>query len=128
MLGIPSLLMGLVLLSRRQARRHGPTIATHADELAQVVAAQWKAEAARRSMQYPIPVRWRLSGHAEVMDHPRHLGAQPFEDGPFEISELVDKFRELPSQRLVVLGGPGSGKTCGRTTRSSMAKRWWRAA
>jgi hypothetical protein len=59
-----------------------------------------------------MPVRWRLSDPA-VMDHDEHLGSVP--QGCVWRSdrtpELLAAFRRLSRRRLVIIGGPGSGKT-----------------
>jgi len=81
------------------------------DVLAGLVAEQWTAEAALRSLDdpYPIPVRWRLSELGEVTDH---AGAgPPVEGSSDDIGQFAGAFRALDRPRLVILGGPGTGKT-----------------
>ena len=90
------------------------------DMLAGVVAEQWKHEAALRSLDDPdpIPVRWRTPERAAVMDHAANIeAAAPAEGGLWwtassaDIAALVDRFRRTRRRRLVILGGPGAGKT-----------------
>lgn len=117
-LAVPPLAVGLVLWWRRSA---GPVAATaaHVDEakevLAGLVAEQWTAEAALRSVEdpHPIPVRWRLTERDEVMDHPENVASVPltFTGSSDQIADLAERFRALDRRRLVILGGPGTGKT-----------------
>jgi hypothetical protein len=63
-----------------------------------------------------MPVRWRLSASASgipVMDHPEVIAASglSFNGSSERISELVAAFRRLDRRRLVITGGPGTGKT-----------------
>jgi hypothetical protein len=61
----------------------------------------------------PIPVQWRVTGSQDVMDHPVNIGAAlvSLPAPGNEIASLVEWLRSLRRSRLVVLGGPGSGKT-----------------
>ncbi|MFI9836164.1 NACHT domain-containing protein [Nonomuraea sp. NPDC051941] len=85
------------------------------DILARQVGAQWKHEAALRSLgdPHPIPVPWRLTEHDELMDHPRLIasGVLAFSGQGADIAHLTSGFRALRCRRLVILGGPGAGKT-----------------
>ncbi|MGQ0776859.1 MAG: NACHT domain-containing protein [Pseudonocardiales bacterium] len=62
----------------------------------------------------PMPVRWRLiKPEPAVMDHSRPVVV---DEGSFigrsdQIGALAGEFRRLRRRRLVILGGPGSGKT-----------------
>jgi hypothetical protein len=88
------------------------------DRLAGAVAEQWKREAALRSLADPdpIPVRWRAP--AALMDHAAHIETTARAErglwrmaSSADIAELVDWFRRTRRHRLVILGGPGTGKT-----------------
>lgn len=85
-----------------------------AKELQAVVRQQWRKEAEVRSLgdPDPMPVRWRLSDPA-VMDHGEHIALAPllFSGRSDRIATLTDQFRRLRRRRLVIVGGPGSGKT-----------------
>ncbi|MGY4998840.1 NACHT domain-containing protein [Streptomyces sp. 900105245] len=88
-----------------------------ADALAEAVREQWSAEARLRRLQDPVPieVRWtpadrRLADHPENIRRVRPLPAA--RDAEDEGSGGDGgSFAALPGRRLVVLGGPGSGKS-----------------
>jgi hypothetical protein len=100
-----------------------------ADRLAEVVADKWREEAKRRRIITPASatVRWRwaaddISGtRSEVTVPPAPgTGPPPLPDlgkqgellGTGEVIRLHDEvYARLPHGRLVLLGGPGSGKT-----------------
>jgi predicted NACHT family NTPase len=89
-------------------------VARAAQELQAAVREQWRREAEVRSLgdPDPMPVCWRLSDPM-VMDHDEHIALSPlrFAGRSDRISELTDQFRRLRRRRLVIVGGPGSGKT-----------------
>ena len=92
--------------------------------LAALVRGQWREEILVRQLDDPFPmtVRWRLT-ERPVMDHhddvirssplPLRIwrGPRRFAGRSNRVGELADEFRRLPRQRLVILGGPGMGKT-----------------
>ncbi|MFE6484471.1 NACHT domain-containing protein [Streptomyces sp. NPDC057757] len=87
-----------------------------ADALALAVREQWAAESRLRRLQDPGPleVRWAPADRW-LVDHPENIrpgvplpaprNAGPWADG------IAGAFAALPRRRLVVLGGPGSGKS-----------------
>ncbi|MEU3828967.1 hypothetical protein AB0F36_27140 [Streptomyces sp. NPDC029080] len=88
-----------------------------ADALAAAVREQWAAEARLRRLQDPAPieVRWapadrRLADHPENIRRAHTLPAARTE-GDEEPGDGTGPFAALPGRRLVVLGGPGSGKS-----------------
>jgi hypothetical protein len=85
------------------------------DMLAGLVGQQWRTEALLRSLDDPdpIPVQWRITRNDHVMNRsadPPAAWAQPSEASD-QIAALVSEFRKMRRHRLVVLGGPGTGKT-----------------
>ena len=98
----------------RRAPRSSDEVAAATHTLAEVVLAQWRHEARLRGLEdpAPMPVRWRLAS-ARVMDHPEVISPDglSFEGCGDDIAQLVASFRALPRRRLVVIGGPGVGKT-----------------
>ncbi|RAY14818.1 hypothetical protein DPM19_13915 [Actinomadura craniellae] len=117
-LAVPVLAVGLWTWWRRTAGPRpvpvGEEVARVRETLAVLVARQWDGEALIRSLDdpAPIPVRWRVTGRPELLDHPANLtpGVLVSASGG-DIAGLVAEFRRLERRRLVVLGGPGTGKT-----------------
>jgi hypothetical protein len=86
------------------------------DVLVDQVRKQWTDEAVARSLDDPpdsMPVKWQLTAHGELMDHPEHIAKNTpvFAGSSAQIGDLADQFRALRRRRLVILGGPGTGKT-----------------
>ncbi|GAB7107261.1 hypothetical protein JCM4814A_55750 [Streptomyces phaeofaciens JCM 4814] len=84
-----------------------------ADALAEAVREQWAAEARLRRLRDPVPldVRWapadrRLADHPENVRRPRLPAPREY-----RIEDIAGSFAALSGRRLVVLGGPGSGKS-----------------
>src|ERR1700682_637301 len=84
------------------------------EKLAESVRIQWQDEAKIRGLADPdpMPVRWKFTEH-HVSDHLHHIfHSEPgFEGSSDRIDDLTEHFRTLRRRRLVILGGPGSGKT-----------------
>ncbi|WP_187438295.1 NACHT domain-containing protein [Actinomadura decatromicini] len=120
LLAVPTLVVGLVSWWWRQ---RGPspvtdadTLAAAKDALAVMVAAQWREEARIRELDdpAPIPIQWELTSDPRIMDHPAHITAAAvltWTGTGDQISEMAGRFRTLRRRRLVIVGGPGSGKT-----------------
>ncbi|WP_433327356.1 NACHT domain-containing protein [Spirillospora sp. CA-294931] len=126
-------LVSTVRWARQRSRRLGAaapaadTLAEAKQVLAELVDQQWKEEARLRSLDDPdpIPVRWRTTEATEVMDHAVNIDpsagpAGGSAGGPArlwwtassaDIGALADRFRRTRRRRLVILGGPGTGKT-----------------
>lgn len=119
MLAVPGMAAGIVAWWRTSsaARRvlAPPDVARAKDVLAGLVAEQWETEAALRSLDdpTPMPVQWRLTARPGLMDHPGNIASGPltFDGSSDRIAQFADRFRGLKRRRLVVLGGPGTGKT-----------------
>jgi NACHT domain len=117
-LTIPPTVVSFWSWSRRLAVQVPATpaqISSAKEVLAGLVAEQWQIEAVLRSLDDPdpIPVRWHVTSSSELMDHPANLGpaAVALSATSDDIAALGDWFRALRRRRLVILGGPGSGKT-----------------
>jgi RecA/RadA recombinase len=113
-LGFPALVIALWGWARPEMAATADRVRQAQESLAGWVIDQWRYEALARSLgnPEPMPVQWRLTEHA-VMDRPRLIVAgQLFFTGRSDrIGSLVEQFRGLRRRRLVILGGPGSGKT-----------------
>ncbi|MFC0541537.1 BTAD domain-containing putative transcriptional regulator [Kutzneria chonburiensis] len=89
-----------------------------AKELATAIARQWTAEAEMRSLHRPkpVPLRWSSTEREVAAAASAVLGDRPG-DGPErlvlsgDLTDVVAKFRQVPSRQLVVLGEPGAGKS-----------------
>lgn len=89
-----------------------------AEKLAADVRSQWEQEERLRQVHdpYPLPVRFEAAP-ADLFDHwPNIHGARrEGSPGPLaldgELDTITDVYRSIPSERLVVLGPAGSGKT-----------------
>lgn len=85
-------------------------------QLAETVLAQWRDEIGVRGLDVPAPVavHWRTT-RLPVMDHARNVrgrSGRVLIGGDTEtVAELAQRFRALPSRRLVILGNPELGKT-----------------
>ncbi|WP_159074293.1 NACHT domain-containing protein [Streptomyces dioscori] len=89
-----------------------------AELLARQVSNQGKEQERRRGISdpYPLPLRWHTA-LGELSDHVANIRGTRSDaelpplvlDGRFE--DIVTVYRTVPSERLVVLGGAGSGKS-----------------
>lgn len=118
-------LVGRALHATRARRaRSAPAsdVVTRAkDVLAGVMTRQWRDEAAIRSLGDPDPiaVRWRLTGRTGLMDHPGNIetsiaaitGRMRWQVTSADVAGLAERFRATRRRRLVIAGGPGTGKT-----------------
>ncbi|MFB7475202.1 NACHT domain-containing protein [Kitasatospora sp. NPDC056184] len=83
-----------------------------AQQLGREVLKQWAREAASRDLlgPEPIPVRWRATSGGEVADHAERTG-HPGGASTADLASFAAELSHPDRRRLVVLGGPGSGKT-----------------
>ncbi|WP_241841508.1 NACHT domain-containing protein [Pseudofrankia sp. BMG5.36] len=115
---------------REEAAAGAQDLAGVADQLALAVRRQWEDEAALRRLNdpYPLPVRW-VAADSELTEHwesivrlatsgagwPLAPRAGSWVTAPSELAggdnDLVGLLERVPTGRLVVLGGPGAGKT-----------------
>lgn len=120
-IGLSSLAVGLGMFTdRREPSTSTPaspeeTIAAAKNALTVMVARQWRTEATIRALDdpEPIPITWHLVDDAAMMDHPRLVGEHllTFTGSSDQIPKLANAFRRLRRRRLVITGGPGTGKT-----------------
>ncbi|GAA3592296.1 NACHT domain-containing protein [Nonomuraea rosea] len=103
---------------KRRTPSAAPTsadIGTAKDILAGLVRQQWRDETALRSLcdPEPMPLAWRSTERRELADHPEIIakGKVAFPGSEVHIADMVRNFRALRCRRLVILGGPGTGKT-----------------
>jgi hypothetical protein len=89
-------------------------IAKAKEQLALLVAEQWRAESQIRVLDDPdpIPVQWQLTDRPDLMDSSanRTVGVLTVASSA-DIATLVAEFRSLRRPRLVILGEAGAGKT-----------------
>ncbi|MER5650653.1 NACHT domain-containing protein [Streptosporangium sp. NPDC002524] len=86
-----------------------PTLSEAKARLAELVAHQWAEEAvARRQGDALIPVSWSVTLRPRSARQPRRPETRLRSD---EAAGLAAFFRGLPRHRLVITGGPGTGKT-----------------
>ncbi|MEV8637224.1 hypothetical protein AB0395_36835 [Streptosporangium sp. NPDC051023] len=75
------------------------TIQAAKKALGRLVAEQWRQESKIRSLSdpHPIPISWRLTDEAGLMDHPHVIGPEPltFTASSGRIPELAAAFRAL---------------------------------
>ncbi|MFI7131561.1 NACHT domain-containing protein [Nonomuraea sp. NPDC050153] len=123
MLGaVVSLALAAIALPKWALRRRPPPAAPTdtmiieaKTALAHLVQQQWKDEARIRALgdPQPIPVAWQLTGKRALMDHPHLIaeGELAFSGTAEDLRALAGQFRALRSRRLIITGGPGTGKT-----------------
>lgn len=93
-------------------------LADATEQLAKAVAARWQREEEQRQIQdpYPLPVRWKVADEG-LIDHWANIRRLPpgAANDPLDLSgrleQIAERYRDIPSRRLVVLGRSGSGKT-----------------
>jgi hypothetical protein len=129
LVGLPALYLAWVAVRGIEDVAAVPDLGRAADDLALAVGRQWEAEAGIRRLNdpYPLPVCWAGAG-ADLADDwdalvtlartgagwPRS-SPEGWAAGPGDLGGCGDQIAsvlgKVPTQRLVVLGEPGSGKT-----------------
>ncbi|MFC5832553.1 NACHT domain-containing protein [Nonomuraea insulae] len=105
---LAALVVGLIGLTPK-APLATERLAGAANDLAKAVKEQWQAEWLLRRLQDPWPMRVRWDAADPLLsDHEGNVGCDRL-DGEFD--GIATLFRRLPGGRLVVLGGPGAGKS-----------------
>jgi hypothetical protein len=119
-LGLAGLAVSVLGLVRRPGTTEGLVrVPDHvrlrraATKLAEDVHAQWEAEAGLRALYRPAPLRltWSETTRKVVPPAEDITGGTVTSHLRGHSDEVADKFLALPQRRLVVLGGPGAGKT-----------------
>lgn len=97
--------------TRTTAPPSGRELDAAAEALAALVRDQWNEEAAARGLLDPgaLAVRWR-GGQDDWGDY-EHVVGGTLCGSSADMSAFTQAFRALPHRRLVILGGPGAGKT-----------------
>ncbi|WP_431931926.1 NACHT domain-containing protein [Nonomuraea jabiensis] len=103
---------------KRGAAVAAPTsaeVATAKDILSGLVTQQWRDETVLRSLcdPEPMPLPWHSTERRELADRPEIIakGTVAFPGLDVHIADMARNFRSLRCRRLVILGGPGTGKT-----------------
>jgi len=113
MLGFPALAVRLCRWAHQGREATADQVRQARESLAGWVRHQWRHEALARSLgdPQPMPVQWRLTGHA-VMDRARLItaGQLSFTASSDRIGPLTEEFRGLLRRRLVILGALGRGR------------------
>lgn len=132
--GLPSLYLAWAAYRDAQrgeprAHREGLSLAQVSDELAAAVQAQWQQEAGVRRLNdpYPLSVQWEAAEQYLAPDWSALVtlattGAgwptprsSSWVSGPGALAgegkQIADVLAHVPTGRLVILGGPGAGKT-----------------
>jgi hypothetical protein len=102
--------------SRPAAAASQARLAAAAEDLAAAVSDQWRAEARLRRIHDPAPLLacW-AAADPELSDHWENIRQDASSRRPIDVDgslrTILGVFERIPSRRLVVLGGPGSGKS-----------------
>lgn len=112
-----AVLVVVAVLVERAKYRTATTTADALTRLAAAVTRQWTNEIAGRGVWQPVPlrVRWSSTGRPVAAERDVVLdeGATEWREVPLEghLGEIVTTFTGLPHRQMVVLGGPGAGKS-----------------
>ncbi|MHA5052587.1 NACHT domain-containing protein [Streptomyces sp. SD15] len=96
-------------------RRHDRRLDRTAQQLASALRSQWEAEERLRKVQHPspLPVRWITEDR--LSDHWSSVRGDAGCDTPLDLSgdfaSVAETYARVPSGRLLLVGGPGAGKS-----------------
>ncbi|MEU9289902.1 hypothetical protein AB0D57_35915 [Streptomyces sp. NPDC048275] len=96
-------------------RRHDRRLDRTAQQLASALRSQWEAEERLRKVQHPspLPVRWITEDR--FSDHWSSVRGDAACDTPLDLSgdfaSVAETYARVPSGRLLLVGGPGAGKS-----------------
>lgn len=112
----PVAMVALVVTTRQGHAEQNSDLDMITDVLAMSVRSQWAAEERTRRVHdpFPLPVRW-VNASASLTDHWPVVHGDLTRGSAISLAgygdEILDVFDRVPSQRLVVLGRAGAGKT-----------------
>ncbi|MFI9011488.1 NACHT domain-containing protein [Actinosynnema sp. NPDC053489] len=99
LVGVPGLVVSIAAL-RLAVRQDRQTSVL--EGLAAALEAEYRRESGVRDLNDLLPVSWSAVGPADLAARAAPAG---------RVDGVVDEYLALPGRRLVVLGGPGAGKT-----------------
>ncbi|SDD77186.1 NACHT domain-containing protein [Glycomyces harbinensis] len=109
-------LVGWALSLHQEAAARSTGVDRTARDLAKILARQWTTAARQRGLTdpSPIPVAWQATGRPIAPSDADVAGTAAVLDPAWEsgtADDIAQRWRRIPSGRLVILGPPGSGKT-----------------
>ncbi len=118
LVGLGSLAVAVAALRVARRRQVDPEVLlTEAtEELAGLVAAQWRREAQARGLLHPEPLRIRWSTTQRPVSAPVDQLVPPTPGGRVlgfrgDVHTVAETWARLPAKQLVMIGAPGAGKT-----------------
>ncbi|MEU5870659.1 NACHT domain-containing protein [Glycomyces sp. NPDC047369] len=108
--------VGWVLSLHQEAKARSASADGTARDLAKLLARQWNTAARQRGLAdpSPIPVAWKATARPIAPSDADVAGAVTAPGPAWEsgtADDIAERWRRIPSGRLVILGPPGSGKT-----------------
>lgn len=108
--------VGWVLSLHQEGKARSASADGTARDLAKLLARQWNTAARQRGLAdpSPIPVAWKATARPIAPSDAAVAGAAAVSGPAWEsgtADDIAERWRRIPSGRLVILGPPGSGKT-----------------